>query len=273
MHQFERLSLRDAHVGGIAYIRDTAIRAVDVVRLVMGGQSNAEILAQFPELEAEDIQEALAYAVHDLSQKMTIWGHEGAVYVHSIKGCSEVLAADDMGNHLSVAQEIHALARQTETMWNYVGVLAELGYKPDKFQWQLTSLWDIIAAAQHRLPDYGTPVTLRVDAPEALPAVRTFGYLPTAICNLAVDYWDGLLTDQAHLVIRVDNNRDAHLEIRRRYGPFTTDPSRQLTLITWSGGPVAVAALIIERHGSQLHLAPTDDGVVLSFTLRGAPQT
>lgn len=270
MHQFQRLILRDAHIGGNAYIRDTAIRAADVVRLVMGGQTNTDILAQFPELEPEDIQEALAYAVHDLSQKMTVWSHEGPVYAHSIRGSSELLAADHAENQRAAAQEIHALARQTETMWNYVGTLAELSYTPDKFLWKALPLAEVIAAAQEKLPSYGVPVTLTVDAPESLPAIRTFGYLPAALCSLAVDYWDGLLTEDARLTVTVINGDHIRLAVRRRYGPFTVDPSQQMTLITWSGGPVAAAALIIQRHGGQLQIKPVEDGLILHFELPAA---
>lgn len=49
-------------MGGKPCIRGMRVTVGTVVGLVAAGYSNAEILQLYPYLEAEDIQEALAYA-------------------------------------------------------------------------------------------------------------------------------------------------------------------------------------------------------------------
>ncbi|MCL4852972.1 MAG: DUF433 domain-containing protein [Bryobacteraceae bacterium] len=49
-------------MGGRACIRGLRITVSLVVNLVANGMSTAEILKEYPDLEAEDIQQALVYA-------------------------------------------------------------------------------------------------------------------------------------------------------------------------------------------------------------------
>lgn len=53
----------EAHVmGGRACIRGMRITVSLLVNLVANGMSTAEILAEYPDLDAEDIRQALGYA-------------------------------------------------------------------------------------------------------------------------------------------------------------------------------------------------------------------
>ena len=49
-------------MGGRPCIRGMRIRVTDVLEMLAGGATEAEILADFPDLEVEDIRAALAYA-------------------------------------------------------------------------------------------------------------------------------------------------------------------------------------------------------------------
>ena len=62
MPRLDRITLNPAVMGGKPCIRGMRVTVGTVVGLVAAGYSNAEILQLYPYLEAEDIQEALAYA-------------------------------------------------------------------------------------------------------------------------------------------------------------------------------------------------------------------
>lgn len=62
MKPLKRITLDPAVMGGKPCIRGLRITVGTIVGLVAAGHSKAEILKLYPHLEAEDIDEALAYA-------------------------------------------------------------------------------------------------------------------------------------------------------------------------------------------------------------------
>jgi uncharacterized protein (DUF433 family) len=59
---FERITVRPDQMGGVPCIRGLRIPVATVVSMVADGMSREEILAAYPDLEAEDIEQALRYA-------------------------------------------------------------------------------------------------------------------------------------------------------------------------------------------------------------------
>ena len=67
---FERITF-DPHVmGGRACIRGMRITVSLIVNLVANGMTTGEILAEYPDLEAEDVREALQYAASLASEEV-----------------------------------------------------------------------------------------------------------------------------------------------------------------------------------------------------------
>lgn len=71
---FDRITSNPKVLGGRACIRGLRIPVSLVVNLVANGMTSAQILKEYPDLEAEDIREALQYAatladdeIHNLS--------------------------------------------------------------------------------------------------------------------------------------------------------------------------------------------------------------
>jgi uncharacterized protein (DUF433 family) len=62
MPQTSRLTIEPGKRGGRPTIRGLRITVYDVLRLLAEGASEAEILEDFPELEADDIRACLAWA-------------------------------------------------------------------------------------------------------------------------------------------------------------------------------------------------------------------
>jgi uncharacterized protein (DUF433 family) len=60
--RFERITVEPDKVGGLPCIRGLRIPVATVVGMIADGMSDAEILRAYPDLEPEDIREALRYA-------------------------------------------------------------------------------------------------------------------------------------------------------------------------------------------------------------------
>jgi uncharacterized protein (DUF433 family) len=59
---FTRITADPKQMGGVPCIRHLRIPVATVVSMVADGMSISEILDAYPDLEAEDVQEALRYA-------------------------------------------------------------------------------------------------------------------------------------------------------------------------------------------------------------------
>jgi uncharacterized protein (DUF433 family) len=66
---FERISANPAIMGGVPCIRGTRIPVSSILGYMAAGMSHDEILADFPQLTAEDLLEALQYAAAAVSER------------------------------------------------------------------------------------------------------------------------------------------------------------------------------------------------------------
>jgi uncharacterized protein (DUF433 family) len=60
--QFSRITINPRQMGGVPCIRDLRIPVATVLDMVAEGMEAPEILKAYPDLEAEDIREALRFA-------------------------------------------------------------------------------------------------------------------------------------------------------------------------------------------------------------------
>lgn len=66
---FTRITISPDRMGGVPCIRGLRIPVATVVGMVADGMTDAEILAAYPDLEAEDISEALRYAAEAVRER------------------------------------------------------------------------------------------------------------------------------------------------------------------------------------------------------------
>ena len=59
MKNFDRITVDPAQMGGVPCVRRLRIPVATVLRLLAGGLTEGEILAEYPDLESEDISECL----------------------------------------------------------------------------------------------------------------------------------------------------------------------------------------------------------------------
>lgn len=68
----DRITFNPGQMGGRACIRGMRIRVSDVLDMLAGGATPAEILEDYPYLEADDIRASLAYASAQLSHPVVM---------------------------------------------------------------------------------------------------------------------------------------------------------------------------------------------------------
>ncbi len=66
---FNRITLNPKQMGGVPCIRGLRIPVATVVDMVADGMPDTEILAAYPDLEAEDIREALRFAAESVRER------------------------------------------------------------------------------------------------------------------------------------------------------------------------------------------------------------
>ncbi len=69
MAEYARITVNPEQCGGMPCIRGLRIPVATVVAMLADGLSEAEILRDLPDLEAEDIREALRFAAETLQER------------------------------------------------------------------------------------------------------------------------------------------------------------------------------------------------------------
>ena len=67
--RFERITVRADQMGGVACIRGLRIPVATVVGMVADGMSTDEIVSAYPDLEPDDVREALQYAAEAVRER------------------------------------------------------------------------------------------------------------------------------------------------------------------------------------------------------------
>ena len=67
--RFERITADPAQMGGVPCIRALRIPVTTVVGLVAQGMTETRIVEEYPDLEVEDIRQALAYAAAAVDER------------------------------------------------------------------------------------------------------------------------------------------------------------------------------------------------------------
>jgi uncharacterized protein (DUF433 family) len=66
---FARITADSTRMGGVPCIRNLRIPVAAVVDMVADGMTTAEILSAYPDLEADDIREALRFAAEAVRER------------------------------------------------------------------------------------------------------------------------------------------------------------------------------------------------------------
>jgi len=72
MNELARITVNPNQCGGRPCIRGMRIRVKDVLDMLAGGATEQEVLADFPDLQAEDIRACIAYAARYLDHTVLV---------------------------------------------------------------------------------------------------------------------------------------------------------------------------------------------------------
>jgi uncharacterized protein (DUF433 family) len=67
--KFERITVNPKQMDGVPCIRGTRIPVATVIALLADGMSNNDILHTYPDLEADDIRDALRFAAEAVRER------------------------------------------------------------------------------------------------------------------------------------------------------------------------------------------------------------
>jgi len=67
--KFKRITVNPNQMGGVACIRGLRIPVATIVEMIADGMTQDEILKNYPDLEAEDINEALQFAADAVRER------------------------------------------------------------------------------------------------------------------------------------------------------------------------------------------------------------
>ena len=68
--EFKRITTDSRQMGGVPCLRGLRIPVATIVALVAEGQTTRDILALYPDLESEDIREALLFAAEAVRERV-----------------------------------------------------------------------------------------------------------------------------------------------------------------------------------------------------------
>lgn len=69
MLNFTRITVNSQQMGGVPCVRGLRIPVATVLRMLAGGLSESQLLAELPDLEPADIRECLRYAAAATSER------------------------------------------------------------------------------------------------------------------------------------------------------------------------------------------------------------
>ena len=67
--KFNRITVEHDKMGGVPCMRGLRIPVTTIVGMVANGMSNQQILDAYPDIEADDIREALLYAAEAVKER------------------------------------------------------------------------------------------------------------------------------------------------------------------------------------------------------------
>jgi len=66
---FTRITVQSDQMGGVPCVRGLRIPVATVVGMIADGMSETEIVAAYPDLEADDVREAIRYAAEAVRER------------------------------------------------------------------------------------------------------------------------------------------------------------------------------------------------------------
>lgn len=252
MSEFERIVREALVMGGQARIRDTNITVNEIVRLALAGRSQADILGQYPKLEAEDVHQALGYVVQQTSGLQVNSMQEMNPEISAIEGFASMLEAGfssgDITPEFSM-KKIISLIKSLKFKKMYYVLRARLLYPWYRKERQATE----IQAIQKEIHYYLAP-----DIP--IPAIHISHEIESYLIDSELIPILGFLTQQ---------KTDSTISVKESDGSilFRVDVHHFERKDEPLVSSIELAASVIHEIGSELKVKQERDTVIFEFAL------
>jgi uncharacterized protein (DUF433 family) len=153
MRKFERIRIEK----GQACIRDTGITISEIVKKVVHEQTSGQVLSEYPMLDSNDVEEAMAYAVSDLIETVAMWRNTGLGPLSTLAGFSKIFA-----DNLDITEEqekqfnaiMYRSSRQAvAAWWNFSGWVYKT-YRVENDYYHAETIDSIVKEVLRELPEY-----------------------------------------------------------------------------------------------------------------------
>lgn len=270
MAAFDRI-LRDPLIaGGQARIRDTKITVTEIVRLSLAGLSQAEILQEYPMLDAEDVHQAVAYGVHDLMTCISYWRHEGLNPLQQIRGYGDLLTGRSRGIDPSEISEtekrtwlgiIRDASYRGAACWHHLGNRVYTYYRDEPPTPAPEPLAGFLQAVQDESIKIEPDIRLHITPLDTHANMQGSPRLITAVTNL-ITAGKNTFKPEVKMILQL-NEAHIHFRIERKL-QYRDD---KISHLTSTATAISTASFLLHQHGSQLAIQQKKEQVTYTFDI------
>lgn len=269
MVMFERIGADPKSFSQIARIRDTGIAVSQVVSQLVNGVPVSAVLAQHPQLEMEDIVQALSFAVTSMIEVNAVVAHDARKPLSIILGYAGILteAGISESERIEFSQQIVDQAARSSSIWNEMAEWAKFRYGFQEVPGEQTDLLKVLESVISTAAQEHPGTTIEIRRPEALPDVRGSLYLGRAITYLVADETAHSLTSQS--IIEVQPPADDHVVVRvqRAYAAAPASIPTADSFFAAERGGLYIASRMLGSLGSAVRAEPGTERVNFVFAL------
>jgi len=274
MRKFERITVDPQVKNGVACIRDTGITVSEVVSKVVHEKTAEEILLEYPDLEATDVQDALAYAVSELLQYAAALANETTVPFASAMGFSQLITLKTETHKITEDQRIdfgkriYKNVQMIKSCFRYYLDYAHLTYGMliTHHNLQSVSLRYLLRKATENLKSYNPSAKIQSTIPDDLPSISDNGYLEKVFYYLIIDTYFEKLNHDVEIVV-TNHRQGVHIQITRRLSDETVNVDNIEFIYSYPLNPLNLAAFILHNYGDKIQTAVENNKVIFSFDL------
>lgn len=266
---FDRIVRQPMVNGGLACIRDTGVTVSEVVQLALSGHDQAEILMKYPQLDTQDIHQALAYSISDTLNTLVYWKHEGIKYLSTARGYSEMLAdqapfinADEISEEerKEWLMQVFNYSRIAISQWQQLRDATFRRYSRETLHLKATPVTELAEKLATALEEETPNVKGQIITEDDLPAIPVDDYLMRALVNLMAGEANSFEPESE---IRIFAHGSGVAFRVKRHIKYAYDEDKLFA----PGRAFATADVIIHQYGGALQVDVQDREVTLIFAL------
>jgi uncharacterized protein (DUF433 family) len=266
---FERIGSDPKLFSQIARIRDTGITVSQVVSQLVNGTPVSAVLAQYPQLEMDDIVQALSFAVTSMIEVNAVVAHDARKPLSIILGYAGILTEAGISEpeRIEFSQQIVDQATRSSSIWNEMAEWAKFRYGFREMPCEQTNLPKVLESAVATAVQEHPGTAVEVKQPDTLPDVCGNMYLARAVTYLLSDETALCLNPQSVIEVQPPADGRVTVRVQRAYpAPPASLPPAESFFSAERGG-LYIASRMLQSLGSSVRAEPGAEHVTFVFAL------